>query len=361
MTIKEIAKALKLSTTTVSICLAGRESEPKYCIRPEKAELVRAFARKHGYVPDISAQRLRNGGGVPPVGIVFSHGSGFEKSFPAIRKAMDILSEKGREYYVIGYHTAFLSKALETLRGMRVKEVIAFGPFHEPCPVYYPRSMIRPDAASARKVDDWLADCDRCAVLLKEMTMYVTNYRFPRPVSGGIKEGMVRMGADLLKFIPEVLGKIKHSGMGPVATVRWNASEENLVPEILDSRELIFDVSHMGNHYEEGRKLVDKLLAVRKRHYFRSIFIGNDGVAAGVIAELCDRGFSVPEDIAVLGCGNDEPSSCCRVPLSTFNCYIEEYTDIAVNAILNGDRLPPDICRNFGYIERESFIFPKQV
>lgn len=358
MTIKEISKALKLSTTTVSVCLAGRENEPKYCIRPEKAERVRAFAWKHGYVPDIAARRLRNGGGIPPIGIVFSHRSGFEKSFPAIRKAMDMLTARGREYYVLGYNSASLSKALETLRGMRVKDVIAFGPLHEPCPVLYPFSMLRPDAASSRRVDEWLADWDRCATLLKGMTMYVTNYCFPRPVSGGIKEGMVRMGADLLKFVPEVLEKIKHSGMGPVATVRWNASEEKLVPEIIDCRELIFEINHTGNRYEEGRKLVDKLLAVRKHHYFRSIFIGNDGVAAGVIAELCDRGFSVPEDIAVLGCGNDEPSSCCRVPLSTFSCHIEEYTEKAVDAILSGEKLPPDICQNFDYVERESFVFP---
>ena len=52
MTIKEIAKALKLSTTTVSVCLANRENDPRYKIRPEKAELIRDFARKHGYVPD---------------------------------------------------------------------------------------------------------------------------------------------------------------------------------------------------------------------------------------------------------------------------------------------------------------------
>ena len=65
MTIKEIARALKLSTTTVSVCLANRENDPRYKIRPEKAELIRDFARKHGYVPDRTAQRLRQGAAFP--------------------------------------------------------------------------------------------------------------------------------------------------------------------------------------------------------------------------------------------------------------------------------------------------------
>lgn len=357
MTIKEISKALNLSTMTVSVCLSRRENDPRYRIRAEKAELVRAYAHEHGYVPNISARRLRFSGGIPPVGIVFSHGSGFEKSFPALRKAMEMLTERGREYYVIGYQVAALSKALETLRGMKVTEVIAFGPLTEPCPVHDPESLARPDEKASRRVDEWLSDFEHCEIFLKEMTMYVTNYCFPRPVSGGIKSGIVRMGADLHQFIPAVLKKIKGAGMGPVAMVRWRVGKQQLVPELIDCNELIFQINHAGNRYEEGRKLVNTILDVRKQHFFRSIFIGNDGVASGVIAELCDRGFAVPEDIAVLGCGNDEPSASCRVPLSTFNCHVEKYTEMALNAILNNSKLPEDICENFDYIERKSFVF----
>ena len=91
MTIKEIAKALNLSTTTVSVCLSHREREPGYLIRAEKAEIVRAFAREHGYVPDLTARHLRSNNRIPPVGIVFSQRSGFEKFFPAIRMAMPML------------------------------------------------------------------------------------------------------------------------------------------------------------------------------------------------------------------------------------------------------------------------------
>lgn len=360
MTIKEIAKALKLSTTTVSVCLANRENEPKYCIRPEKAERVRAFAREHGYVPDLTARRLRSNDRIPPVGIMFSQHWGFEKFFPAIRMAMNRLAENGREYHVIGYAPSRLSKALEILRGIRVRDVIMFGSLSEPCPVNYPRSLIRNSPENMKKVDEYIADWNDAESLLKSMTMYVADYYFPRPVSGGVKTGMVRMGANLLEFVPDVLRKIKESGMGPVATVTWNGQEHTLVPKIIDSPELIFTVRHSGSRYDEGRVLADRILKIRKEHYFRSIFIGNDALASGVIAELCDRGFSVPDDIAVLGWGNDEPSSCCRVPLSTYKCFIDEFTGKALDAILYNVSIPHEICRQYEYIERKSFIFPKK-
>lgn len=360
MTIKEIAKALELSTTTVSVCLANRENEPKYCIRAEKAERVRAFARDHGYVPDLTARRLRANDRVPPVGIVFSEHWGFEKFFPAVRMAMNSLAENGREYHVIGYAPSRLSKALEILRGIRVRDVIMFGTLTELCPVNYPMSLIRNSPENAKKVDEYIADWNACEGLLKSMTMYVTDYCFPRPVSGGVKSGMVRMGANLPEFVQDVLRRIKESGMGPVATVRWSGREQSLVPEIIDSPELIFTIQHSGSRYDEGRLLTDRILKTRKKHYFRSIFIGNDALASGVIAELCDRGISVPDDIAVLGWGNDEPSSCCRVPLSTYKCFIDEFTGKALDAILRNVSILHEICRQYEYVERKSFVFPKK-
>ena len=361
MTIKEIAKALNLSTTTVSVCLSSRERDPRYLIRAEKAEIVRAFAREHGYVPDLTARHLRSNNRIPPVGIVFSQRSGFEKFFPAIRMAMARLDEHGREYHVVGYAPSRLYKALEILRGIRVRDVIMFESLSEPCPVNYPLSFIRNSPESIKKVDEYIADWSACESLLKSMTMYVTDYYFPRPVSGGVKTGMVRMGANLLEFVPAVLRKIKESGMGPVATVSWNGQEHTLVPEIIDSPELIFSVQRSVSRYDEGRLLTDRILKIRKDHYFRSIFIGNDALASGVIAELCDRGFSVPDDIAVLGWGNDEPSSCCRVPLSTYKCFFDEFTGKALDAILHNVSIPDEICRQYEYIERKSFVFPEKV
>ena len=348
MTIREIAKALKLSATTVSVCLANRENDPRYKIRPEKAELVRDFARKHGYVPDRTAQRLRAGGGIPPVGLIYSERFGFEKFFPAIRKTVAALQANGREYLLMAHSAGHLSDVLGFLRGARVRDVIMFESIREPCPVNFPR-----DSGAAPYLADWKAS-ER---LLEDMTMYIVDYNFPRPVSGGIRKGLIRMGADLTAFIRHVLKSINDAGMGPVATVQWSGREYEFVPELIESEHLIFSTSGPGSRYDDGRRIAREMMEVRKTHYFRSVFVGNDAIASGMISEFCDSGLKVPEDIAVLGWGNDEPSSCSRVPLSTFRCFIEEYTDLALDSILHKKTIPDEICRPYEYIQRNSFIF----
>ena len=356
MTIKEIAKALNLSTTTVSVCLGNRENDPRYRIRAEKAELVRAFARDHGYVPDRSAQRLR-AGGVPPVGLIYSDRFGFEKFFPAIRKTVSVLQQHGREYLLLAHSQRHLAQVLEFLRGVHVRDVIMFESIHEPCPVNFPSEIQRTDPLLIPQVDALLADWRASERLLKDMTLYIMDYNFPRPVSGGIRKGLVRMGAHLDGFISHVLRTIRENGMGPVATVQWSANESGLVPELIDSPELIFSPADSGSRYEAGRRIARRMLEVRETHYFRSVFVGNDAMASGMISEFCDCGIRVPEDIAVLGWGDDEPSSCCRVPLSTFRCFIEEYADLALDAILHQKPIPEEICRPYQYIQRKSFIF----
>ena len=355
MTIKEIARALKLSTTTVSVCLANRENDPRYKIRPEKAELIRDFARKHGYVPDRTAQRLRAGGGIPPVGLIYSERFGFEKFFPAIRKTIAALQADGREYLLVAHSAGHLSDVLEFLRGVRVRDVIMFESIREPCPVNFPRDFRRPSGDSS--ADPYLTDWKVSERLLEDMTMYIVDYNFPRPVSGGIRKGLVRMGADLNGFIRHVLKSIKDAGMGPVATVQWSGREHDFIPELIESESLIFSTSGPGSRYDDGRRIAREMMKVRKTHYFRSVFVGNDAIASGMISEFCDCGLKVPEDIAVLGWGNDEPSSCSRVPLSTFRCFIEEYTDRALDAILHKKSIPAEICRPYEYIQRKSFIF----
>ncbi len=171
MTIKEIAKALKLSTTTVSVCLANRENDPRYRIRAEKAERIRAFAQEHGYVPDRSAQRLRACGGVPPVGLIYSERFGFEKFFPSIRKVMAILQQHGREYLLMAHARGNLAHVLSSLRGAYVKDVIMFESIHEPCPVNFPMELQKVDPSSAAAIENLLADWKASELLLKDMRM----------------------------------------------------------------------------------------------------------------------------------------------------------------------------------------------
>jgi DNA-binding LacI/PurR family transcriptional regulator len=354
MTIKEIAEKLGLSRSTVSICLAGREGDPRFCIRPEKAQMIREFARKNGYVPNLAARRLRSRSMEPPIGLLFSRRTGIEKSLPAMREAMDILEAHDREYVTVGYKERKISDSLALLKSMNVQNVIIFGTFVEPCPIHHADTGMIRDAESERRVNEWYQDWNICRKLSPDLTLYATDYRFPAPADGG-RENMYRLGINHQEMMIEILTKIKEAGKGPVAVSRWIGIEHSLVPELIEDESLILEVCFDGNRFEEGRRQGRKLLELRRKHPFRTVFFGNDFLAAGIMTEFLEQGIRIPEDIGVIGFGNDEAAEYFRVPLSSVKCGVWDHTREIVEAAMGIRELSETIVFPYELVCRESF------
>jgi LacI family transcriptional regulator len=70
---------------------------------------------------------------------------------------------------------------------------------------------------------------------------------------------------------------------------------------------------HVGD--EAGYKATMKLLALKNRP--DGIFCYNDPVALGTMRAILDAGLRIPQDVAVVGCGNLSYADFLRVPLSS--------------------------------------------
>ena len=79
----------------------------------------------------------------------------------------------------------------------------------------------------------------------------------------------------------------------------------------------IVSIGPSGDHVGEkaGYAATEKLLANKNRP--DGIFCFNDPVALGTMRAILDAGLRVPEDVAVVGCGNLSYSDFLRVPLSS--------------------------------------------
>lgn len=79
----------------------------------------------------------------------------------------------------------------------------------------------------------------------------------------------------------------------------------------------IVSIGPSGDHVGDkaGYAATEKLLANSSRP--DGIFCFNDPVALGTMRAILDAGLRVPEDIAVIGCGNLSYSDFLRVPLSS--------------------------------------------
>lgn len=60
-----------------------------------------------------------------------------------------------------------------------------------------------------------------------------------------------------------------------------------------------------------------EILALRPRS--DAIFCFNDSIAVGAMVKAFEAGLHIPEDIAIIGCGNFHYSSKLRVPLSSID------------------------------------------
>jgi LacI family transcriptional regulator len=66
-----------------------------------------------------------------------------------------------------------------------------------------------------------------------------------------------------------------------------------------------------------------------------AVFCHNDPTALGAMKAILDAGLRIPEDIAIIGCGNVKYSDCLRVPLSTIDQQCETMGERAATLALN--------------------------
>jgi LacI family transcriptional regulator len=66
-----------------------------------------------------------------------------------------------------------------------------------------------------------------------------------------------------------------------------------------------------------------------------AVFCHNDPTALGAMKAILDAGLKIPEDIAIMGCGNVRYSDCLRVPLTTIDQNCEAIGKRAAKLALN--------------------------
>ena len=90
-----------------------------------------------------------------------------------------------------------------------------------------------------------------------------------------------------------------------------------------------------------GGEAMGQLLSLNPRP--DGVFCFNDPLAIGAMHRVLDEGLRIPEDVAIIGCGNLHYDDSLRVPLSSINQHSRRIGEEAARitlAILNS-KLPP--------------------
>jgi hypothetical protein len=108
------------------------------------------------------------------------------------------------------------------------------------------------------------------------------------------------------------------------------------------------------NLFTIGNSLTPQVIDMIKNGRIKTVALHDDKVAAGLINGLLEKGYSVPDDISVIGFDNIDASAYFKIPLTTIELPILNNTVMAVESILSGKDIPMHIESAGKIIWRES-------
>ncbi len=329
MTVRELAKALNLSATTVSIALSGNPE--RYHLSAKTVQRVREFANQAGYVPNQLAIKLFSKESQSGVGLLLLQGSADDRTLPVLNAAMRFLTEHQREHQVfscLDIHTDRTSfpEAIRHIRGMKLQHLVVIGPVMRLYPLtpqlYQGLQLYFPDY-----------DDDQNPVP-----------EFPR--FAGISQRR--------PFHCQLMERIARQGLGPVVTheavaalcEKWQGNWARVLG----------DKSPEVNCFKVGRDYAEELLPLIQQGKCRTIVVHNDRIAVGVMRRLLEAGIQIPDQVQMFGYNDSEFAPYAPIPLTSVRTPLGTLTQRVLEHLVLGTELPKTQFHPLELIQRESSL-----
>lgn len=101
-----------------------------------------------------------------------------------------------------------------------------------------------------------------------------------------------------------------------------------------------------GEKSDNGYNIGEELLSYIRKNNITAVSFINDELAIGFINYCFDNGFSIPEDISVVGFGDSIISKVCRPKLTTISIPYYDMGAIAIRALIKRIRGEEEILEN---------------
>lgn len=307
ITMTQMAKELCLNRTTISAVINGREKQQR--IPTETAERIREYLDKRGYVQSKSALQMKTGGMPDAVGILYC---GKFMPFSHLIEALSLLTEavetRSGVVEITGISQEKLREGLREQVGKGIKRLIWI---------------------HAGPVDMELRNMEALLPFLSQMERIV-NYNFGDEFDRReLPENLWTVGFDRPRTYRLVAELWKQRGHRKIAISELFYNSTGGLPASESLRE-IFEhegFEAFGLHPEEriglsdeesARFFAENLIALHKNYQVSCAFIRNELQVAQTMSHLLARGIRIPEDIALIGFGDNNYLNLLPVPLTTF-------------------------------------------
>ena len=285
MTMKELAKQLNLSQSTISRVLNNKGSKTA---SPEVAKRIRDAARKYNFYPDRAAAQLRRGKS-NTVGVLLPSPKNFYYA--------EIISNIHHTLMSNGYSPIFSfwendlekEKACNTILSWNIDAIITVEP------------QLIPDTFKKAVVSFFTEDPRFDCVM-----------------------------PDHFSAVRQILNYLKECGHSRIC---WCGSAEasrkkildKLAPEMeLDLTSCSFTEGISCVDFGAGRQIADTIVNSIEKPYPTALIAHNDNVAMGVIRRLHEHGFHVPDDFSVIGQDNLAHAQNMVPSITTVQYFVRE-------------------------------------
>lgn len=290
VTLKQIAEELGLSAMTVSRAINNRSN-----VDEKTRARVLKKARKMGYTPNHIAKSLVSRKSYT-IGVVVPRIA--HSFFANVIEGIEEVTFKDN-YQVILTHSAERGDreqhALQTLQSKRVDGILISS------------------AETAKNYDSYkrivnsntsLVFFDRCVEGIGASCVSVDDCAGSYKITKHLIEHDYRKIAHLCGPLNLSVSRERLEGYKKALRDHGISVEENLIIE-------------SGFQEKGGYEAMNKLLDDHKTQPPRAVFAANDPAAFGAMDAIYSRGFSIPEDIAIVGFSDEIRSGLMNVPLTT--------------------------------------------
>lgn len=150
-------------------------------------------------------------------------------------------------------------------------------------------------------------------------------------------KGGAEMGTNhLIELGYTKIGYINSPIRNSLGEIRFNGFKKAILDGNLDLNPnfvLQLDADGMSQGYESGYKLGQTFHLLEDKP--EAFFVYNDSSALGFISAIQDLGYSVPEDVAIVGFDDIEQAKYSKVPLTTIHQPIEKIGAAAIDKLLD--------------------------
>lgn len=289
VTIRDIAKALKIDPSTVSSCLSGNGRKRR--ISEKLTAKVQAKAAEMGYIPNRLAGRIFGRNHRKNIGIVFKSDTAGSRNLPVLEYAIRFLGERTDcDFSVFYSKTSDLRESLRSGIGSGIRDFLVIG---------------------------YMRGCDFAACELEKLPpirIYVSDYYFDES-DREFPSVVCKAGFNREAFYRQLRRRYEKAGMGPV---KLAYALEPGQKEPAEKDAITYQVKGIEDLFLFGKEMIAPQVIRRvKGGKCRTLLLRNDAMAVGVMEEVLAHGIRIPEDLAIIGFNNAPFSAYAKVPLTT--------------------------------------------